>query len=111
LFTSPQDRLLDAVELCAGAGLQAIQSILARPEYASDSDFASIGCAEESRWMAATELREHLAALELRPHVRLASCRPCGLRQETSISCCAGSKAAQRLGRRSSRRSRASLPT
>jgi hypothetical protein len=71
LFEVSQDKLVQAAELCSGPGRQAIQVILAQPDYASGREFAAIACDDEARWMEVTRLRDHLAALGVKPQTRL----------------------------------------
>lgn len=71
LFMAPQEALLQAVEACSGAGIQAVQAILAEPEYAAGREFAAIGCDEEACWMEATQLRDHLIALGVHAGTKL----------------------------------------
>ena len=71
LLSAPQEKLLQSIELCSGAKLQAVQAILALPDYAANREFAAVGCDEEARWLDATQLRELLAKLDVLPGVRL----------------------------------------
>jgi hypothetical protein len=71
LFEAPREKLAQAAELCSGPARQAIQVILAQPEYASGREFAAVACDDETKWMEVTRLRDHLAALGLKPQTRL----------------------------------------
>lgn len=71
LFEAPQEKLAQAAEHCSGPNRQAIQVILAQPEYASGCEFAAVACDDEARWMEATRLRDQLVALGVKAATRL----------------------------------------